>query len=111
MSNSSIKKNYLKKIKLLNKYNKFYHDRSNPIVSDKEYDQLKEELGNKKYQTLKTKGKITKLESKLQEKEATLYQLLKDFPLYYNDHHHQLTLLILLLLLTYSYLSMQVYQN
>ena len=38
MSSILIKKNYLNKVKLLNKYNKFYHDKSNPIVSDQEYD-------------------------------------------------------------------------
>jgi len=35
------KKKYLKKIKLLEKYNKFYFESSRPLVSDKEYDQLK----------------------------------------------------------------------
>ncbi len=35
------KKKYLKKIKLLEKYNKFYFESSHPLVSDKEYDQLK----------------------------------------------------------------------
>ena len=41
MSSILIKKNYLNKVKLLNKYNKFYYDKSNPIVSDQEYDDLK----------------------------------------------------------------------
>ena len=36
-----MKKDYLNKVKLLNKYNKFYYDKSNPIVSDQEYDDLK----------------------------------------------------------------------
>ena len=37
-------------------------------------------LNSAKYknQALKTKGKLTKLERKLQKKEATLYQLLKE---------------------------------
>jgi len=39
-----IKKNYLKKTKLLNKYNKFYYDKNNPAVNDQEYDQLKKDL-------------------------------------------------------------------
>jgi DNA ligase (NAD+) len=41
MSNILIKKEYLNKVKLLNKYNKFYYDKSNPVVSDQEYDDLK----------------------------------------------------------------------
>ena len=41
MSSILIKKDYLNKVKLLNKYNKFYYDKSNPIVSDQEYDDLK----------------------------------------------------------------------
>ena len=34
-------KNYLKKIKLIQKYNKFYYDHDSPSVSDQEYDELK----------------------------------------------------------------------
>ena len=41
MDSILIKKDYLNKIKLLNNYNKFYYDKSNPIVSDQEYDDLK----------------------------------------------------------------------
>ena len=41
MNKISIKKDYSNKIKLLNKYNKFYYDKSDPIVSDQEYDRLK----------------------------------------------------------------------
>ena len=40
MSSILIKKNYLNKIKLLNKYNKFYYDKCHPIVSDQKYDDL-----------------------------------------------------------------------
>ena len=46
MSSISIKKDYLNKIKLINKYNKFYYDKSNPSVSDHEYDELKKEILN-----------------------------------------------------------------
>ena len=46
MSSILIKKNYLNKVKLLNKYNKFYYDKSNPIVSDQEYDDLKLDIFN-----------------------------------------------------------------
>ena len=57
MSSILIKKNYLNKVKLLNKYNKFYYDKSNPIVSDQEYDDLKLDIFNieKKYSNLISK--------------------------------------------------------
>ncbi len=35
---------YIKKIKLLDKYNKHYYQNQKPIVSDKEYDKLKNEI-------------------------------------------------------------------
>ncbi|MDC1040863.1 NAD-dependent DNA ligase LigA [Candidatus Pelagibacter sp.] len=35
---------YKKKIKLLNDYNKNYYDKSNPLVTDKEYDDLKKDI-------------------------------------------------------------------
>ena len=44
MNYNLIKKNYLKKTKLLNKYNKFYYDKNNPAVDDQEYDQLKKDV-------------------------------------------------------------------
>ena len=44
MSFISTKKNYLKKIKLIKKYNKYYYDKNNPSVSDEEYDLLKREI-------------------------------------------------------------------
>ena len=44
MNNTSIKKDYFKKIKLLNQYNKFYYKKSDPIITDQEYDKLKEEI-------------------------------------------------------------------
>ena len=57
MSNISIKKDYIKKIKLINEYNKFYYDKSSPAVSDQEYDQLKKDILRieKKYPNLISK--------------------------------------------------------
>ena len=51
-----IKKNYLKKINLINKYNKAYYKNSEPIVDDFEYDNLKIEILDleKKYNFLKS---------------------------------------------------------
>ena len=51
-----IKKKYLKKINLINKYNKAYYKNSNPIVDDFEYDNLKLEILDleNKYKFLKS---------------------------------------------------------
>ena len=35
---------YKKKIKLLKEYNRNYYDNSNPLVTDKEYDDLKKDV-------------------------------------------------------------------
>ena len=40
----SIKKNYLNKIKLIKKCNKYYYDKSSPVISDEKYDRLKREI-------------------------------------------------------------------
>ncbi|HIL66514.1 MAG TPA: methylmalonyl Co-A mutase-associated GTPase MeaB [Flavobacteriales bacterium] len=45
------------------------------------HSQIKEELGNKKYSQLRTNGELKKLEKKLLNKEATIYQLLEDLNL------------------------------
>ena len=44
MKKSEITKQYLRKIKLINKFNKFYFDKNKPVVSDKVYDDLKKEI-------------------------------------------------------------------
>ena len=44
MSEKKIKGQYQKKIKLLQKHNLLYYDKSNPKISDKDYDNLKEEI-------------------------------------------------------------------
>ena len=38
MKDSSIKNEYIKKIKLLHKYNKAYFDDSKPLITDQEFD-------------------------------------------------------------------------
>ncbi len=54
MSDDKINQDYLKKIKLFQKYNKHYYDLNNPIISDKEFDKLKLEILKleKKYEFL-----------------------------------------------------------
>ena len=42
------------------------------------HNQIKEELGNKKYSQMKTNGELKKLEENLKNKKATIYQLLED---------------------------------
>ena len=44
MDKKEIEINYKKKIKLLINYNKNYYDKSSPLVSDKEYDNLKQDI-------------------------------------------------------------------
>ena len=54
MSDDKINQDYLKKIKLFQKYNKHYYDLNNPIISDKEFDKFKLEILKleKKYEFL-----------------------------------------------------------
>ena len=61
MNKDLIKKDYLEKIKLLQKYNKYYHDKDKPIVSDQEFDLLKKDIIDleKKYKFLKNKQSPT----------------------------------------------------
>ena len=56
MNEKFLKKEYLKKISQLQKYNLAYYDKSNPIVADSDYDKLKREIINfeKKYDFLKS---------------------------------------------------------
>ena len=44
MIKTEIQNQYKKKIKLINKYNKFYYDKSEPLVNDNDYDELKKEI-------------------------------------------------------------------
>ena len=44
MKNNVIIKDYLKKIKLLQKHNKNYYDKNSPIITDQEFDLLKIEI-------------------------------------------------------------------
>jgi len=62
MKIKEIQKEYKKKIKLINKFNKFYFEKSDPIVSDKEYDDLKKEiiLLENKYAFLKSNNSPSK---------------------------------------------------
>ena len=57
MDEELIKKDYLKKIKLIQNYNETYYDKDRPIVTDQEYDLLKKEIidQEKKYKFLKNK--------------------------------------------------------
>ncbi len=41
MESVKIKKNYLNKVKKLNKLNKYYYEKDSPLVSDQEFDKLK----------------------------------------------------------------------
>tara|TARA_Y100000591_G_C21844707_1_gene707959 strand:+ start:1042 stop:3072 length:2031 start_codon:yes stop_codon:yes gene_type:complete len=56
MNEKFLKKEYLKKISQLQKFNLAYYDKSAPIVADSEYDKLKKDIINfeKKYDFLKS---------------------------------------------------------
>jgi DNA ligase (NAD+) len=62
MSTKKIENQYREKIKLINDYNKFYYDKSRPKVSDKIYDELKDEilLLESRYKFLKSKKSPSK---------------------------------------------------
>ena len=44
MDKKKIEQKYFKKIKLIKKFNKFYFEKSKPIVSDEDYDEIKKEI-------------------------------------------------------------------
>ena len=62
MKDSSIKNEYLKKIKLLHKYNKAYFDGSKSLIADQEFDILKKKILEleRKYNFLKHKNSPSK---------------------------------------------------
>ncbi len=62
MNKDTITTEYLKKIKLLQEYNKHYHDKDKPIVSDQDFDLLKNDIINleKKYLFLENEQSPTK---------------------------------------------------
>ncbi len=58
----NVVKYYLNKVNLIKKYNKFYYDKDDPIITDHEYDNLKKEILalEIKYIFLKKYGSLTK---------------------------------------------------
>ncbi len=62
MNKNELKKKYKIKIKEYLKYNKFYFDKSKPLITDAEYDELKKEilLLEKQYDFLTDKGSPSK---------------------------------------------------
>ena len=62
MQNKLIKKLYNEKINLIKKYNKSYFSKNRPIVSDKEYDEIKKEILalESKYDFLESKNSPSK---------------------------------------------------
>ena len=71
---SKIEKEYLKKIKLFQKYNRYYYDKSNPKVTDSEFDSLKKEIIEleKKHKFLKSENSPSKNFKKTKHKVQML---------------------------------------
>ena len=44
MTRKKIEKEYNEKVKKLTKLNKFYYEKNNPMVDDREYDALKKDI-------------------------------------------------------------------
>ena len=63
MNSDEIKKNYNKKIDLINKYNKNYYDNNDPLIDDSDYDSLKKKIINleKKYKFLNSDNSPSKI--------------------------------------------------
>ncbi len=63
MNKKEIKNKYNTHIKVLKKYNKYYFSQSKPLVSDKEYDELKQKIENleKQYRFLSSKNSPTQV--------------------------------------------------
>ena len=63
MNDKEIEIRYLKKIDLVQKYNKHYYDKNKPIVSDQIFDLLKKDIIDleKKFNFLKSKNSPTKV--------------------------------------------------
>ena len=82
MTNEKINKRYFEKIKLFQKYNKYYYNLNKPIVNDSDFDKLKQEIINleKKYNFLNHKEspsnsvgfKPSKIFKKVKHKTAML---------------------------------------
>jgi DNA ligase (NAD+) len=62
MNNDDKKKDYLTKIKLIKKHNKYYHEKDRPTISDQAFDLLKKEIIDleDKYDFLRNKESPTK---------------------------------------------------
>ena len=63
MNKKKIEKEYKKRIKLINDYNKNYYDLSIPLVSDKAYDDLKNStlILESKYSFLNSEKSLSKV--------------------------------------------------
>jgi DNA ligase (NAD+) len=62
MNDKKVENEYLKKIELVQKYNKHYYDKNKPIVSDQAFDSLKKDITNleNKYKFLKSQNSPTR---------------------------------------------------
>ncbi|MDA7573331.1 NAD-dependent DNA ligase LigA [Candidatus Pelagibacter sp.] len=63
MNKKEIQKQYKEKIELINEYNRFYYDKSKPIVADSKYDELKKDILQleTEYGFLKSKNSLSNI--------------------------------------------------
>ena len=63
MNKKKIQKEHIKKLDLIDQFNKFYYDKNDPKVSDQQYDELKKEILSleKKYKFLKSNKSPSKV--------------------------------------------------
>ena len=63
MTSSLIKKNFLGKIKLFKKYNKYYYEKNKSVITDQEFDILKKDIIDleNKYKFLNSEKSPSKL--------------------------------------------------
>jgi len=63
MNKKEVQKKYNKKIRLIDEYNKYYYTKSSPLVTDKEYDEIKNDIYilEKKYKYLNSEKSPSKL--------------------------------------------------
>ena len=94
MSSDIVKKKYLKLINELNKHNKLYYDKSSPIISDQEYDQLKIEIfeiekNNKNISSIKAGKNYYFVSNTLTTEAGIFHDWFRDIYIILGEQHNE----------------------